>query len=167
MSVFYLLIVCIAALFTPAYAVDSNGYAASVARVIDGDTIEVLHDKRLERIRLIGIDCPETSQQFGRDATQATTSLCLGKTVVVEAHATDNYGRIVANVLLLNGDPLSAELVELGFAWYHEQSRDNLYLQNLEATARAERLGLWAQPDPTPPWEWRHNHTISKLTPSQ
>lgn len=53
--------------------------AGLVISVIDGDTIEVLHDQRPERIRLSGIDCPEKGQSFGKRAKQAASDLASGK----------------------------------------------------------------------------------------
>jgi endonuclease YncB( thermonuclease family) len=70
-------------LFAPTMAADFNG---EVIRVLDGDTIEVLHEKKPERIRLYGIDCPEKGQAFGQKAKQATSSLLFGKEVRIESH---------------------------------------------------------------------------------
>ena len=67
----------------PATAAD---FKAEVIRVLDGDTIEVLHEKKPERIRLYGIDCPEKGQPFGQKAKQATSSLLFGKDVRIESH---------------------------------------------------------------------------------
>jgi endonuclease YncB( thermonuclease family) len=50
-------------LFAPARAAD---FKAEVIRILDGDTIEVLHEKKPERVRLYGIDCPEKGQAFGQ-----------------------------------------------------------------------------------------------------
>lgn len=61
-------------------------FEGKVISVLDGDTIEVLHDNKAERIRLYGIDCPEKGQAFGQKAKQATSSLLFGKDVRVETH---------------------------------------------------------------------------------
>jgi endonuclease YncB( thermonuclease family) len=55
-----------------------------VVRVLDGDTLEVLHDQRPERIRLSGIDCPEKSQAYGHQAKQATSAMVFGKEVILQ-----------------------------------------------------------------------------------
>jgi micrococcal nuclease len=64
-----------------------------VIRVSDGDTITVLVDKEQIRVRLEGIDCPESGQPFGNRATQLTQKLCAGKTVRIEKTGEDRYGR--------------------------------------------------------------------------
>src|SRR5687768_11518145 len=71
---------------SPAMAAD---FKAEVIRVLDGDTIEVLHEKKPERIRLYGIDCPEKGQAFGQKPKQATSSLRFGKDVKIESHGID------------------------------------------------------------------------------
>src|SRR5687768_17739251 len=79
----------------PATAADFNG---EVIRVLDGDTIEVLHEKKPERIRLYGIDCPEKGQPFGQKAKQATSSLLFGKDVRIESHGRDKHRRTLGTV---------------------------------------------------------------------
>jgi micrococcal nuclease len=74
---------CLLMVVPSAMAADFKG---EVIRVLDGDTIEVLHDKKPERIRLYGIDCPEKGQPFGQKAKQATSSLLFGKDVRIESH---------------------------------------------------------------------------------
>ena len=59
-------------LTAPAHAADFSG---PVVSVLDGDTIEVLHNTRPERIRLSGIDCPENGQAYGKRAKQAASAL--------------------------------------------------------------------------------------------
>jgi endonuclease YncB( thermonuclease family) len=58
-------------------------FSGSVVRVLDGDTIEVLHNTRAERIRLNGIDCPEKGQAYGKQAKQAASALVFGKQVTL------------------------------------------------------------------------------------
>ena len=58
-------------LAAPAHAAD---FSSPVVSVLDGDTIEVLHNQRPERIRLSGIDCPEKGQAFGNRAKQAASA---------------------------------------------------------------------------------------------
>jgi endonuclease YncB( thermonuclease family) len=79
----------------PATAADFKG---EVIRVLDGDTIEVLHEKKPERIRLYGIDCPERGQAFGQKAKQATSLLLFGKEVRIERHGRDKHRRTMGTV---------------------------------------------------------------------
>jgi micrococcal nuclease len=73
-------------------------FKAEVIRVLDGDTIEVLHEKKPERIRLYGIDCPEKGQAFGEKAKQTTSALVFGKDVRIESHGRDKHRRTLGTV---------------------------------------------------------------------
>jgi micrococcal nuclease len=75
-------------------------FSSLVVSIIDGDTIEVLHYQKPERIRLNGIDCPEKAQTFGPRAKQATSELVVGKDVVLQTHGTGRHGRTIADVFL-------------------------------------------------------------------
>ena len=68
--------------------------------ILDGDTIEVLHNNRAERIRLSGIDCPEKGLAYGQKAKHAASALVFGKEVTLQTYGTDKYGRTLADMLL-------------------------------------------------------------------
>ena len=95
-----------------------SDYPARVIGISDGDTITVLRDRAQVRIRLHGIDAPETGQDFGSRAKQAASSLAFGKTVTIKVRDTDRYGRTVADVILPDGRLLNHELVREGMAWW-------------------------------------------------
>src|SRR4026208_728860 len=78
-------------------------FSGRVVSVLDGDTIEVQHNNRAERIRLNGIDCPEKGQAYGTKAKRATSTLVFGKEVTLQTHGKDKYGRTIADVLLADG----------------------------------------------------------------
>jgi micrococcal nuclease len=128
-----------------------------VVGVSDGDTITILVNGRSQvKIRLYGVDCPEKAQAFGAKAKQFTSDQVFGKQVRVISHGADRYGRTIGEVLLENGASLNKELVRNGFAWWYRQyAPKNTELQSLEQQARTARLGLWADPQPLPPWEFR------------
>ena len=120
------------------------------------DTITVLHSGKPERIRLYGIDCPEKRQPFGKRAKQFTSSLVFGKHVRVEEHGRDRYKRTIGEVVLSDGRNVNHELVKAGMCWwYRKYAPNNEVLEQLEQEARDAKRGLWAEPDPVPPWEWR------------
>lgn len=75
--------------------------------------------------------------------------------VIVRVKARDRYGRLVADVILPDGRVLNHELVRAGFAWWFRRYSTDTTLRDLEAEARADKRGLWADPKPVPPWEWR------------
>lgn len=126
-----------------------------VVAILDGDTIEVMQGGKAQRIRLSEIDCPEKSQAYGARARQFTSSLVIGKQVKVLAHTRDRYGRTVAEIILPDGRSLNRELLKAGLAWWYRQySKDRSY-GALEREARNARRGLWADPNPVPPWAFR------------
>lgn len=137
----------------PAFTYDFTG---PVVSVVDGDTIEVLHDQRAERIRLNGIDCPEKGQAYGQKAKHAASALVFGKEITLQTHGKDKYGRTIGDVLLPDGTNVNQELVKDGWCWWYRKyaPRDTV-LEGLENEAREARRGLWVDPHPVPPWEWR------------
>ncbi len=132
-----------------------------VGRVVDGDTLYVLDANYKEhKIRLAGIDAPERKQVYGLASRKHLASLVAGQQVTVEYRKRDRYGRILGKVLV-NGVDACLEQVKAGFAWHykkyqHEQSAEDRELYaNAENKARNERLGLWRENNPNPPWEYR------------
>jgi endonuclease YncB( thermonuclease family) len=136
----------------------ADNFPAKVVGVSDGDTITVLRDRTPVKIRLKGIDCPETGQGFGSRAKSVTLELAFGRIVTVHPSRKDRYGRTVADVILPDGRNLNQELVRRGVAWwYRKYAPHDLVLSKCEAEARAARIGLWSLPNPTPPWDWRRS----------
>lgn len=131
-------------------------FSGQVVSVLDGDTIEVLHNNRAQRIRLNGIDCPEKGQAYGNRAKQAASELAFGKEVMLQTHGLDKYGRTIADVLLSDNTNINYQLVKNGWCWwYRKYAPGNVILEELERRARASRVGLWADPAPIPPWVYR------------
>jgi micrococcal nuclease len=131
-------------------------FTGPVVSVLDGDTIEVLHNTHPERIRLSGIDCPEKGQAFGNKAKQAAPALVFGKDVILHTHGQDKYKRTLADVFLPDGTNVNHELVKQGWCWwYRKYAPVDTVLEGLETEAREAKKGLWADPQPVPPWEWR------------
>ena len=134
-------------------------FQGKVIGISDGDTITVLHDGTQIKIRLYGIDTPERKQAFGSKAKQFTSDQVFGKTVKVVPMDTDRYGRTVA--LIQPPDDtvtLNEELVRQGYAWvYRKYFKADFCPDWLtdERTARSSGFGLWADPDPIPPWQYR------------
>jgi endonuclease YncB( thermonuclease family) len=139
-------------LAAPCWAID---FVGKVIGVTDGDTLTVLREGRPERIRLVGIDAPEHGQPFGTRAKQAASALAFGEEVTVRTIGHDRYGRTLGEVVLPDGRLLNHELVRQGFAWWYRHYSSDQRLATLEAEARTARRGLWADPEPIPPWEWR------------
>ena len=143
-------------LVTLAPAFTMAAFEAKVVGVADGDTLTVLRDDQTRyRVRLHGIDAPEKGQPFGNRAKQYASELAFGNIVTVEPTDRDQCGRIVADVRLPDGRSLNREMVRAGLAWWYRRYSHDPELARLEAEARAARRGLWADPHPVPPWEWR------------
>jgi endonuclease YncB( thermonuclease family) len=148
--------------FLPSFSVASD-FSGRVVAVLDGDTIEVLHTGKADRIRLAGIDCPEKKQPFGQRAKQATSALSFGQHVTVRSAGKDRYRRTLGTVELTDGTNLNYELVRQGWCWwYWKYAPDEIVLAVLEMSAREAKKGLWVDPSPVPPWEWRKR---SKVVP--
>lgn len=131
-------------------------FTGKVVGVADGDTVTVLRDRTQMRVRLDGIDCPESAQPFGRRAKAFTAQLAFGNVVTIRPRNKDRYGRIVAEIILPDGRNLNHELVQAGFAWWFRRyAPHNTELSRLEAEAQAAKRGLWSDHDPVPPWDWR------------
>jgi endonuclease YncB( thermonuclease family) len=126
-----------------------------VVGVTDGDTIKVLRVKELFKIRLNGIDAPEKKQAYGQKSKEFLSSLVFGKNVEVIVRDQDRYGRYVGDVMI-EGRSANYALVAAGLAWWYAEYSKDQSLAALEKTAKAKRLGLWAEPSPIPPWEFRH-----------
>ena len=78
-------------------------FTGPVVSILDGDTIEVLHNTYPERIRLSGIDCPEKTHAYGKRAKQAASELLFGKEVALQTCAKDKQGRTITDVLFPDG----------------------------------------------------------------
>lgn len=127
-----------------------------VIRVLDGDTIEVLQDKKPVRIRLANIDAPEKKQAFGRWSTNQLKSLIAAQPVTVTYTQTDRYGRVIGRVFTTNGIEANRYMVQIGGAWVYERYNSDTSLPAIQNEAREQMRGLWADSEPVPPWEWRH-----------
>lgn len=131
-------------------------FTGEVVGVLDGDTIEVLHNGKAQRVRLHGIDCPEKGQPFGNNAKQATSAQVFALDVTLDIHGKDKYGRILADVLLADETNVNQALVKDGWCWwYRKYAPSDTVLEGLENDAREAKKGLWVDPNPVPPWEWR------------
>ena len=78
-------LLCCAVVVLWAIPVLAGDVGGRVTCVLDGDTLEVLHNSHAERIRLSGIDCPEKGQAYGK---HAASELAFGKEVTIQTHAT-------------------------------------------------------------------------------
>lgn len=126
-----------------------------VVGVHDGDTLTGLTATNEQvKVRLDAIDAPELGQPFGQKAKQALSGKVFGRQVIVQRKTIDRYGRTIGHVLL-EGRDVNLELLEEGMAWHYTHFDHNARLAAAETAARAAGTGLWAEPSPIAPWEWR------------
>jgi endonuclease YncB( thermonuclease family) len=127
-----------------------------VVGVSDGDTITVLDDmdKGRFRVRLDKIDAPEKNQAFGSKAKQVLSSLIYGKNVVVRFNKIDNYGRVLG-VVFLGEKEINLIMVQDGYARHYSYYDKTQSYIDAEKKARADKKGLWIDPNPMNPYEFR------------
>ena len=133
-----------------------------VIKVSDGDTITVLDSNNQKyKIRLQGIDAPETQQAFGETSRQSLASLVYDKEVIILWDKRDKYARILGKVIV-DGKDANYEQLKKGLAWYYKQYENDLSDEDKERYSEAEAWarnyteGLWTDSKSIPPWEFRH-----------
>jgi endonuclease YncB( thermonuclease family) len=134
----------------------SYDLTGKVTKEKDGDTF-VLKDSagKSHTIRLHGVDTREKNQPHGRNATKFLKKRIAGEQVGVETHGKGYHGRTIGTVYV-DGVNVNTELVCVGHGWWYKRyALTALELTSCEKSARADKLGLWADADPVPPWEWR------------
>lgn len=143
-------------------AVETHALHGKVIRVLDGDTIELLDaDKTTHRVRLKGIDAPEKAQDFGTRSREQLATFAFNRDALVEWNERDRYGRIIGK-LIIDGDDICLKMIETGLAWHFKRyektqsENERVTYAEAEQKSRSEKTGLWADPNPTPPWSFRH-----------
>lgn len=127
-----------------------------VTKVYDGDTIAVNMDGREEKIRMIGVDTPETHKPgspvecFGKQASEYSTKNLLNKEVKLEPDPLnqnrDRYQRLLRYVYTKDGISYNAELIKQGFAFAYLSfpfTKADEFRQ-LQSEAKSQNIGLWA-----------------------
>ncbi len=163
---------------TTTTTVDDGILRGRVVALADGDTITVLDaGKKQEKIRLSGIDAPERHQAFGSRSTEHLSALVFQKEVEVHWKKRDRYGRILGKVMV--DDPacgkgacpkIDANLrqVSAGLAWWYRQyakeqePEDRRLYEEAERRSKVDGIGLWAEPDPVAPWNFRRSRSRKK-----
>lgn len=154
----FLLLVASLFFSTPSLAATLQGQVVGIS---DGDTVIVLDSTNTQfKIRLMGIDAPEKKQPFGQRSKQFLSDLVFNKDVTIEYSKKDKYGRTVGKITV-GGVDANLEQIKAGFAWHYKKYQreqtadDRLVYAQAEELARVQKVGLWAEPNPVPPWDWR------------
>ena len=143
-------------------AIHAEVLVGTVVGVSDGDTITVVDADRTEhKVRLMGIDAPEKSQDFGAASKQAMSNYIYQREVIVDYKKIDKYKRKVGKVILDKQD-ICLAMISDGMAWHYkdyekEQSKADrdLYSQ-AELKARQAKIGLWHDNKAIEPSAFRH-----------
>ena len=156
----------------------SSPSRVTITRVIDGDTVDVITQagflKRSQklRLRLYGIDAPESKQKGGAEATKHLRKIIgSGKNILMETTGTDQYGRSIAliyNSKAGRANSFNHTMVRDGQARsYMATGADRSSFSQAEQTAKANRLGIWKPSTATAPWEWRQSQRRRQRTKSK
>lgn len=134
---------------TPALA----DFSGRVVSVIDGGTIRVLNGKRIVKVRLHGIDCPDKKQPYGKEAKKALRRVVFGTVVTIKEKEKGRDGRPLVVVLAPDGRDMNRELVKAGWCWADDEYSTD-YAREMQEARDAKR-GLWQDPNPVRPEDWR------------
>jgi micrococcal nuclease len=151
-SLFISLLVLLNLNSTPSETLIEN----KVIKVIDGDTIEVVVNKKIEKIRLIGLDTPETVDPrkelecFGIEASEELKNLVEGKIVKLDSDESqdnkDRYGRLLRYVIL-DDKNINLYMIENGYGFEYTFKSKYKYqkeFKEAERNAQKNNLGLWS-----------------------
>ena len=132
-----------------------------VVGIADGDTLTLLAGTNTPyKIRLGGIDAPERGQPFGNVSRRHMAEIAFGKQATADCYKVDRYGRLVCTVYV-DGKDLGLAQIDAGLAWWfrlyanEQPPQERLTYDMAETKAYVDRIGLWSDPHPVPPWEWR------------
>ena len=137
-------------------AVNEKVVTGKVVGITDGDSLTLLSPNNEQiKVRLEGIDAPESSQEYGNKAKQALSALVYGRTVNATITSKDRYERSLAWIEV-DGVSVNRKMVADGWAWQYRQYNSDPDLAKLQEKAKASELGLWAASNPPmAPWEYR------------
>lgn len=135
--------------------VSAQDIRCKVVGIADGDTLTCLTAAKTQvKVRLGEIDAPESKQPFGTAAKKVLSDAVFGQSVLIKGGSTDRYGRTIG-IVYHEQKNINLMLVQKGMAWaYIEYGKDPAYAQ-AQQQAEAKRLGLWSEPNPIYPQDWR------------
>ena len=134
--------------------------AGEVTAIHDGNTLEVsTKEKQTYRITLMGIDCPELQQAYGKEARDFLAQWLLHQEVTVQIHGKDRNKNYVGIVLLTEGEDVRVALLEQGLAWTAEQNPIP-ELELIRNDAARNGKGLWREQSPLAPWVFRRQQSM-------
>lgn len=148
-----------------AQALQPQDLSTRVVGISDGDTLHAVFPRGHwaagnQRVRLIEIDAPESSQPFGKRAKQALSALVFGQQVTLRVVGRDIYCRPLAAVYR-EGSYVNLLMVQQGYAWANKEFGRDPAFAKAQAAAQRARAGLWADPNPIYPGSFRRKGSAS------
>lgn len=133
-------------------------FSVKVVAISDGDTFTAINNDNLQlKIRVFGIDAPEKKQSFGNKSKEFLSSLIFGKKILIDVQTQDKYGRYSAYVYSPEGKDVSLLMIHEGMAWHYTEYDNNKVYEEAQVLAKKAKRGLWADPSPVAPWDFRSN----------
>ena len=149
-------------LFFSAQLIFAAEIIGKVVGISDGDTITIIDTSNSRyRIRLDRIDAPERRQPFGEKSKQYLSSLIFGKQVKIEYQKKDRYGRILG-VVFCDNQEINLVMVQHGMAWHYSYYDKTEHYAVAEREARRKKIGLWGDPNPINPYDFRKRKRTQK-----
>ncbi len=128
---------------------DHHSMTAKCVKVVDGDTLVVKCDHNVMTVDLVGVDAPELGQPWGKEVRGFVRDMVRGREIQVVVVKDGDDCAIVR--ITVGGEDLSQLLAARGLAW----ATDDGELKALSDKAQSSPCGIWMDPDPVPPWEFR------------
>ena len=163
MKKIFILLTTVAALFWGYGKIDnpnnppqqSYDLQGKVTRIADGDTFTITSNGQRYRIRMYGIDAPESSQKYGKESTKYLSKIILNKQVGIKIMDKDRYDRIIGKVFYNNQD-INERMLESGHAWFYEYyAKNETGYKNAYEDARKNKKALWKDANPENPRDYR------------
>jgi endonuclease YncB( thermonuclease family) len=142
------------------YSAQAHQIAGIVARVIDGDTVQLAVGDAEKSVRLLGIDAPEIRQDYGVESRAYLNKLVGSRKVQMECIGSDRYKREICKIVFKGAD-INLRMVSSGMAWHYKRysgnqsASDSLKYSQAEESAKVGRVGLWSQEIVVAPWDFR------------
>jgi len=155
-ALLFLALIIIFSLVAQSWFYSQSNEFLRVIGIKDGDTVVLLTKEKEEiTVRLSEIDAPERKQAFGTVSRTYLSNLIFNKEVKLDKVGTDRYGRTLGFIYSRNGTNINLEMVKMGMAWQYDKYSKSAVLRRAQLEARSQKIGLWKDPFPVPPWEFR------------
>lgn len=144
--------------------IEPFGYInAKVIKVTDGDTLTVSYNNQEFKVRMLDVDTPESvksgvpAQPYSKEASDFTKETLTNKNIrlIFEKGTTDQYGRLLAHIVLEDGTFYNATLIRKGYAisvFYSPNTLLKKYYADLQDKAIADKAGFWSLPEDERPF---------------